>query len=64
MVGDSTSIRTWEGWLFLATVIDCASKIVLGYAMAEHMRAELVVDAMAMAARNHDLPADGVFRLY
>ncbi len=61
MVGDITYIRTWEGWLFLATVIDCASKIVLGYAMAEHMRAELVVDAMAMAARNHDLPAGGVF---
>lgn len=61
MVGDITYIRTWEGWLFLATVIDCASKTVLGYAMAEHMRASLVVDAMAMAARNHDLPVAGIF---
>ncbi|WP_373864705.1 IS3 family transposase [Nocardia vaccinii] len=54
LVGDITYIRTWEGWLYLATVLDCFSKKVVGYAMAEHMRAELVSDAPLMAAR--DLP--------
>jgi transposase InsO family protein len=56
MVGDITYVRTWEGWVYLATVIDCASKIVLGYAVADHMRAELVIDALTMAARNHPHP--------
>lgn len=52
LVGDITYIRTWEGWLYLATVLDCFSKKVVGYAMGEHMRAELVSDALCMAARN------------
>lgn len=52
LVGDITYIRTWEGWLYLATVLDCFSKKVLGYAMADHMRTELVADALTMAARN------------
>ena len=55
LVGDITYIRTWEGWLYLATVIDCFNKEVVGYAMAEHMRTELVVDALEMVARNHAL---------
>jgi len=52
LVGDITYIRTWEGWLYLATVLDCFSKKVVGYAMADHMRVELVADALSMAARN------------
>ena len=52
LVGDITYIRTWEGWLYLATVLDCFSKKVVGYALADHMRAELVSDALRMAARN------------
>lgn len=52
LVGDITYIRTWEGWLYLATVLDCYSKKVVGYATAEHMRAELVSDALRMAACN------------
>ena len=48
-VGDITYIWTWEGWLYLATVIDLASRRVIGWAMAEHMRAELVCDALRMA---------------
>lgn len=54
LVGDITYIRTWEGWLYLATVLDCFSKKVVGYAMAEHMRTELVTDALFVAA--HNLP--------
>jgi transposase InsO family protein len=57
--GDITNIRTWEGWLFLATVIDIASRRVVGFAMADHLRTELVADALAnaVAARG---PAAGV----
>jgi len=51
LVGDITYIRTWEGWLYLSTVLDCFSKKVVGYAMAEHMRTALVADALRMAAR-------------
>jgi len=47
--GDITYIRTWEGWLYLATVIDVASRRVVGWAMADHMRSELVCDALRMA---------------
>ena len=38
--------------MYLATVLDCFSKKVVGYAMAEHMRTELVVDALRMAVEN------------
>ncbi len=44
LVGDITYIPTWEGWLFLATVLDCFSKKVVGYAMADHMRTSLVTE--------------------
>ena len=40
LVGDITYIDTWDGWVYLATVLDCASKKVVGYALADHMRAE------------------------
>jgi transposase InsO family protein len=48
-VGDITYVRTWEGWAYLATVIDLASRRVVGWAIADHMRAELVCDALRMA---------------
>jgi transposase InsO family protein len=54
--GDITYIRTWEGWLFLATVIDIASRRVAGYAMANQLRTGLIADALgnAVAARDPD----------
>jgi putative transposase len=61
LVGDITYIATWAGWLYLATVIDCFNKEVIGYAMADHMRRSLICDALDMAARNHTLPADCIF---
>jgi putative transposase len=61
LVGDITYIRTWAGWLYLATVIDCFNKEVIGYAMADHMRTSLVSDALGMAARNHRLAARCIF---
>src|SRR5438270_3001608 len=57
--GDITYIRTWEGWLYLATVIDLGSRRVVGWSMADHMRAELVCDALGHRApppRRPDLP--------
>ena len=47
--GDITYIRTWEGWTYLATVIDLASRRVVGWALADHMRTDLVADALRMA---------------
>ena len=58
-VGDITYIWTWEGWAYLATVIDLASRRVVGWAMADHMRAELVCDALRMAIA-HRRPAPGL----
>jgi putative transposase len=61
LVGDITYIPTWQGWLYFASVIDCATKACIGYAMADHMRAELVIDALDMAARNYDLAPGAIF---
>jgi len=48
-VADITYLRTWEGWLYLAAVQDAYSRRIVGGSMADHMRAELVVDALEMA---------------
>jgi putative transposase len=48
-VADITYLRTWEGWLYLAAVQDAYSRRIVGWAMADHMRAEFVVDALQMA---------------
>jgi transposase InsO family protein len=50
-VGDITYLRTGEGWCYLATVIDLASRRVVGFATAGHMRASLVCEALDMALR-------------
>jgi len=57
--GDITYVRTWEGWLYLATVIDLESRRVVGFAMADHMRADLVCDALEMAIEQRR-PAPGL----
>jgi putative transposase len=61
MVGDITYIPTWQGWLYLATVIDCATRKVIGWAMDDNYRTPLITAAVEMAARNTDLPADAIF---
>ena len=58
-VGDITYIATWEGWAYLATVIDLASRKVVGWSLADHMRTELVEDALTMAFANR-APEEGV----
>ena len=62
-VGDITYIPTWEGFLYLATVIDCYTKTVVGWAMADHYKTSLIEAAIDMAAagtstlhRGCDLP--------
>ena len=61
LVGDITYIRTWQGWLYLATVIDCHTKAVIGWSMAEHMRTDLIADALTMATANYQLAPGAVF---
>ncbi len=56
-IADVTYLRTWEGWLYLAAVQDAYSRAIVGWSMADHMRAELVVDALEMAvARRRPAP--------
>jgi transposase InsO family protein len=61
LVADITYIRTWEGWLYLALVIDCYSRKIVGWAMADHYKTPLIQDAVRMAARNLPLPAGAIF---
>lgn len=51
LVGDITYLKTGEGWLYLATVIDLTTRMVIGWATGEHLHTSLVVDALAMAWR-------------
>jgi putative transposase len=48
-VADITYVPTFDGWLYLAVVLDAFSRRVVGWAMAEHLRTELVLDALEMA---------------
>jgi putative transposase len=48
-VGDITDLPTGEGWRYLAVVLDLCSRAVVGWSMADHMRAELVTQALSMA---------------
>ncbi len=61
LVGDITYLRTWTGWLYLATVIDCCTREVIGWSMATHMRAGLVCDALSMAAGRGRLEPGAIF---
>jgi putative transposase len=58
-VGDITYIPTGEGWLYLASVLDLGSRRWLGYSMADHMRTELVSDALDMAVATRGRQVQG-----
>lgn len=58
--GDITYLHTGEGWLYLATVIDLFSRRVIGWAAADHMRTELVADALTMAVATRGGQVAGV----
>jgi putative transposase len=57
--GDITYVKTWAGWAYLATVIDLHSRAVVGWALADHMRTDLVTEALDMAL-THRQPGPGV----
>lgn len=59
--GDITYIRTWQGWLYLATVIDIASRRVVGWATADHLRTDLVEAALRNAVTTRRPPAGVIF---
>jgi putative transposase len=61
MVGDITYIPTWEGWLYLATVIDCHNKSVVGWAMGDSYKTPLITAAITMTARNYTLEPCAIF---
>jgi len=61
MVGDITYIPTWEGWEYLATVIDCATRKVIGWAMGDNYKTPLITAAIEMAARNVALSVGAIF---
>jgi putative transposase len=61
MVGDITYIPAWEGWLFLATVIDCHTKAVIGWAMDDNCKTPLIEKAIEMAARNYPPAGNAIF---
>ncbi len=60
-VGDITYVATAEGWLYLATVIDCCTKEVIGYSMADHFRTDLIIEAMEMGRRDRRLGRGAIF---
>jgi transposase InsO family protein len=58
--GDITYLRVGRSWMFLATVIDLYSRRLIGYSMAEHMRADLVINALRNAVAARGGRVDGV----
>lgn len=61
LVGDITYISTWEGFCSLATVIDCYSKAVVGWAVADHYRTELISEAIENAVQTFAVEMDAIF---
>jgi putative transposase len=59
--GDITYVKTWDGWAYVATVIDLHSRKLIGWAVADHMRTELVTAALDMAIARRNPPAGVIF---
>ncbi len=59
--GDSTYVKTWQGWAYVATVIDLHSRGLVGWAIDDHMRTDLVTDALDMAIKNRRPGAGVIF---
>lgn len=58
-LSDITYVRTWQGWLYVAVTVDAFSRRVVGYAIDDHMRTDLVLDALRQAVR-HRRPGRGL----
>lgn len=61
LVGDITYLQSEQGWLYLATVLDLAIRMVVGWQMATHMRTSLIVDALQMAPECGHVRPDAIF---
>jgi len=61
LIGDITYVPTWEGWVYLATVIDCYSKKVIAYALDDNYKTPLITAAIRRAARNENLAPGAIF---
>lgn len=61
LVGDITYLRTKEGWLYLATVIDLCTRMVVGWAISERMTADIVVEALERAWRRGYVAGNAIF---
>lgn len=61
LVGDITYLRTGQGWLYLATVIDLATRMVVGWQLADHMRTPLIIDALKMARTHGKVAPNAIF---
>lgn len=59
--GDITYIKTWQGWAYLATVIDLHSRAVVGWAVADHVRTDLVTQALTDAIARRKPPKGVIF---
>lgn len=61
LVGDITYLRTGQGWLYLATVIDLSTRMVIGWQLADHMRTSLITDALKMAIDSGRVQQNAIF---
>jgi transposase InsO family protein len=59
--GDITYVKTWDGWAYVATVIDLHSRVLVGWAIGDHMRTSLITDALDMAIAHRNPPAGVIF---
>jgi putative transposase len=59
-LADISYIPTDEGWLYLAAIKDMATREIVGWSMADHLRAELCIDALVMALQRHGPPPHGL----
>jgi putative transposase len=59
-VADITYVSTWEGWLYVAFVLDVHSRVIIGWQIANHLRTDLVLDALEMAIWRRDTTVGGL----
>ena len=57
-LGDIIGIWTGEGWLYLAAILDCFSRMIVGWAMSAHRDEQLVEDALLMALKRRNIQSD------
>lgn len=54
-LADITYVSTWQGWLYVAFILDVHSRVIVGWQIASHLRTDLVLDALEMALWRRDL---------